>query len=206
MARSKMPKGKLVRRFGVNIFGNPKYDRLLVRRSDPPGQHGSKQLRQKRSNYGRQLLEKQKLKNSYGLLERQFRRTFERALRQPGVTGDNLLVLLEMRLDNLVYRAGLATSRTQARQLVSHGHLQVNGRKVDIPSCQLRVGARVTVREGGRSRELLMRLAEDNRRRPVAPWLASEAGAGGFTISRRPLREEIDVAVNEQLVVELYAR
>jgi len=206
MARSNMPKGKLVRRFGVNIFGNPKYDRLLERRSDPPGQHGGQQGRRKRSDYGQQLIEKQKLKNTYGLLERQFRRTFRRALRQPGVTGENLLVLLELRLDNLVFRAGLATSRTQARQLVSHGHLQVNGRKVDIPSCQLRVGDRVTVRDKESSRSLLSRLADENRRRRNSDWLQGDQDGIGFEVRRLPQRDEIDASVNEQLVVELYSR
>lgn len=200
------PKGKLVRRFGVNIYGNPKYDRLLERRSDPPGQHGAQQGRRKVSNYGRQLLEKQKLRNTYGLLEKQFHRTFQRALQQKGVTGENLLVLLETRLDNTVYRAGFAATRMQARQLVNHGHLLVNGRKVDIPSYQLRIGDRVTVRDKTSSRELISRcLAAARRFQPVG-WLAVDQDQLACSVRLLPQRDEIDAPVNEQLIVELYSR
>lgn len=205
MAKRTEPKGRLVRRFGENIFGNPKYDRLLERRSDPPGQHGGKGMRRKVSNYGRQLLEKQKLKETYGLLEKQFRRTFQHALRQKGVTGDNLLTLLESRLDNAVYRAGLAVSRMQARQLVNHGHFSVNGRKTDIPSCLLRVGDQVSVRERETSRKLVTRCQGEVRRLSGCSWL-EESGELSFRVRGLPQRGEIDTVANEQLVVELYSR
>jgi len=206
MAKIIEAKGKLVRRFGVNIYGNPKYDRLLERRSDPPGQHGARQGRRKVSDYGRQLLEKQKLRNSYGLLEKQFRRTFRRALQQKGVTGENLLVLLESRLDNIAYRAGFATTRMQARQLVNHGHLMVNGRKVDIPSYQLQVGDQVTVRDKPGSRALVSRCQEQSRRFQPVGWLEINPDQLNCRVRRLPTRDEIDAQVNEQLIVELYSR
>jgi len=206
MAKMMEPKGKIVRRFGVNIYGNPKFDRLLERRSDPPGQHGARQVRRKVSNYGLQLIEKQKLRNTYGLLEKQFHRTFQRALRQKGVTGDNLLVLLELRLDNAVYRAGFAATRMQARQLVNHGHLRVNGRKVDIPSYQLRVGDVVTVKNRDKSKTLIARHLEESARFKAVAWLAVDREQLAFTVRQLPQRDEIGSPANEQLIVELYSR
>lgn len=205
MAKSTRPKGKIVRRFGVNIFGNDKYDRLLERRAAPPGQHGSRPVRRKLSDYGQQLLEKQKLRETYGLLEKQFRRTFDQALRQRGVTGENLLVLLETRLDNAVYRSGFAATRSQARQWVRHGHLRVNGRRVDIPSCRLRVGDVVSVRDKDRSRELV---GTSLVQRPPAAteWLAVDREQLAFSVRRLPLAGEISASVNLPLIVELYSR
>ena len=205
MAKSTQPKGKIVRRFGVNIYGNAKYDRLLERRAVPPGQHGARP-RRKISDYGQQLLEKQKLRNTYGLLEKQFRRTFQEALRQRGVTGENLLVLLESRLDNAVYRSGFAATRGQARQLVNHGHLQVNGRRVDIASCRLRVGDVVTVRGTARSRELVLRGLQQRPLQPEGGWLAVDREALAFTIRRLPEATELATPANVQLIVELYSR
>jgi small subunit ribosomal protein S4 len=206
MAKITQPKGKLVRRFGVNIYGSSKFDRLLERRSDPPGQHGGRQLRRKVSDYGVQLLEKQKLRHTYGLLEKQFRRTFQRALQQKGVTGENLLILLESRLDNVAYRAGFAATRMQARQLVNHGHFLVNGRKVDIPSCLLRVGDVVSVKDKDSSRVLVGRCLEESRRIKGVSWLEINREQLACTLSRLPQRDEIDAQVNEQLIVELYSR
>ena len=134
MAKFTGPKGKLVRRFGVNIYVNPKYDRLLERRSHGPGQHGPSQIRRKVSEYGQQLIEKQKLRHTYCLLEKPFRRLFRKAQQMRGITGENLLVLLETRLDSLVFRAGFGCTIMQARQLVNHGHIKVNGTRVDIAS------------------------------------------------------------------------
>lgn len=204
MAKSTQPKGKLVRRFGVNIFDHPKYDRLLERRGNPPGQHGGKSQRHKVSGYGLQLLEKQKLRQTYGLLEKQFRRTFQRALQQPGVTGENLLVLLESRLDNAVFRAGFAATRSQARQLVSHGHFSVNGSRVDIASCQLRIGDRVSVKE--KSQPLISRCRAQRGWSQEAAWLTVDEGSLSFALRRLPLREELPAQINEQLIVELYSR
>ncbi len=206
MAKYTGPKGKLVRRFGVNIFDNPKYDRLLERRPNPPGQHGDKQQRSKKSDYGLQLIEKQKLKNSYGLLERQFRKTFERATQKKGVTGDNLMTLLETRLDNAVFRAGFGSTRMQARQLVNHGHLKVNGRRVDIPSYQLRPGDVVSVRDHERSRALISRTMASSPRFVLAGWLTVDQEGLAFSVAHLPERDEIRSEVNEQLIVELYSK
>ena len=177
MAKYTGPKGKLVRRFGVNIIESSKMQQLLERRSEPPGQHGANKQRRKRSEYGQQLLEKQKLRNSYGLLEKQFRRTFHRARQQQGVTGDNLLILLESRLDNVVYRAGFSSTRMQARQLVNHGHLKVNGRRVDIPSFQVRSGDLVEVRNTPRSLSLVGRCQAESGQFGVCGWLKVERPA-----------------------------
>ena len=206
MAKFTGPKGKLVRRFGVNIYGNPKYDRLLERRSHGPGQHGPNQARRKISDYGQQLLEKQKLRHTYGLLEKQFRRTFRKAQQMRGVTGDNLLCLLETRLDSIAFRAGFGCTLMQARQLVNHGHLQVNGRRVDIPSYRVRVGDVITVRDSAPSRGLATRYMGENPRFDSNEWLTVDREAMTVTLSRLPQRDEIQVAANEQMIVELYSK
>ena len=206
MAKFTGPKGKLVRRFGVNIYGNPKYDRLLERRSHGPGQHGPNQARRKVSDYGQQLVEKQKLRHTYGLLEKQFRRTFRKAQQMRGVTGDNLLCLLETRLDSIAFRAGFGCTLMQARQLVNHGHLQVNGRRVDIPSFRVRVGDVITVRDSAPSRGLAARYIVENPRFESNEWLTVDREAMTVTLSRLPQRDEIRVAANEQMIVELYSK
>ena len=206
MAKFTGSKGKLVRRFGMNIFETPKYDRLLARRSNPPGQHGEKNQRRKISEYGLQLIEKQKLKNGYGLLEKQFRRTFERASQQKGVTGDNLMRLLETRLDNVVFRAGFGSSRMQARQLVNHGHILVNGRRVDIPSFQVKIGDQVSVRDRERSKLLVARNIADSPGYHQVGWISVDKDAQTFSIQHLPEREEIRSEVNEQLIIELYSK
>lgn len=206
MARFTGPRGKIVRRFGLNIYGNPKFDRLLSRRSNPPGQHGPNQGRRKVSEYGQQLLEKQKMKQTYGLLERQFRVVFKRALRLKGITGDNLLILLEGRLDNVAYRAGWAGTRCQARQLVNHGHLKVNGRRVSIPSYQINEGDVITVKDSNKSKALINRYIEENSSRPVQDWVAVDKDNLTLNVDRLPLREDIQSEANEQLVVELYSK
>jgi len=206
MAKFTGPKGKLVRRFGVNIYGNPKYDRLLERRSHGPGQHGSNQARRKVSDYGQQLVEKQKLRHTYGLLEKQFRRTFRKAQQMRGVTGDNLLSLLETRLDSIAFRAGFGCTLMQARQLVNHGHLKVNGRRVDIASFRVRVGDLITVRDSSASRELASRYLVENPRFDGAEWLTIDRKELSVTVNRLPQRDEIQVAANEQMIVELYSK
>ena len=200
------PKGKLVRRFGVNIYGNPKYDRLLERRSHGPGQHGPNQARRKVSDYGQQLVEKQKLRHTYGLLEKQFRRTFRKAQQMRGVTGENLLGLLETRLDSIAFRAGFGCTLMQARQLVNHGHLKVNGCRVDIASFRVRVGDVITVRDSASSRGLATRYLMENPRFDSAGWLAVDQQGLSVTLSRLPQRDEIRVAANEQMIVELYSK
>jgi small subunit ribosomal protein S4 len=206
MAKFTGPKGKLVRRFGVNIYGNPKYDRLLERRSHGPGQHGPNQARRKISDYGQQLVEKQKLRHTYGLLEKQFRRTFRKAQQMRGVTGDNLLNLLETRLDSIAFRAGFGCTLMQARQLVNHGHLKVNGRRVDIASFRVRVGDLITVRDSSASRELASRYLMENPRFDGAEWLTIDRNEFSVTVNRLPQRDEIQVAANEQMIVELYSK
>jgi small subunit ribosomal protein S4 len=206
MAKFTGPKGKLVRRFGVNIYGNPKYDRLLERRSHGPGQHGPNQARRKVSEYGQQLIEKQKLKSSYCLLEKQFRRLFRKARQMRGVTGENLLLLLETRLDSLVFRAGFGCTIMQARQLVNHGHIKVNGRRVDIASCRVRVGDQVTVRDAAASKALATRYLMENPRFAGAGWLTVDREALSVLLNRLPQCDEIGSPANEQLIVELYSK
>ena len=205
MARFTGPKGKIVRRFGVNIFNNDKYDRLLQRRSDGPGQHGARRSR-KPSDYALQLIEKQKLRYSYGLLEKQFRRVFQKAQRMPGVTGDNMLVLLESRLDSLAFRAGFGRSLTQARQLVNHGHLKVNGRRVDIASYQVREGDLITVSDRDGSRALAIRYLAENPRFTGGEWFSVEKDALTVKVLRQPVAEDINNPANEKLIVEYYSK
>lgn len=175
----------------------------VERRPYPPGQHG--RGRMKESDYQLQLREKQKLRAMYGVLERQFRRYYELANRQGGITGENLLRILESRLDNVVWRAGFAATRPQARQLVNHGHFRVNGSKVDIPSYQLKVGDVVTVRE--RSRDMItIQHSLDTISHPVPEWLAVEAGERKVTVTALPSRAQIDTAIKEQMIVELYSK
>jgi small subunit ribosomal protein S4 len=197
-------RGKVVRRLGVNIFGNPKYDRLLKKKPQGPGEPKKGRVRQ--TEYGRQLVEKQKLKFAYGLSERQFRNLFDKAKAMKGVTGTNMLVLLERRLDNVVYRMGMASSRYQARQLVGHGHILLNGRKVTIPSALVRANDTITVRDRKATRDLLRRLLADNASRPVPPWLVVSKDDMVGTISILPTRDLIPTVAEEQLVVEFYSK
>ncbi|NLG86354.1 MAG: 30S ribosomal protein S4 [Firmicutes bacterium] len=196
------------RREGIKLF--LKGDRCYTgkcaidRRGYAPGQHG--QRRKKISEYGIQLREKQKARRIYGVLERQFARYYDIASRSKGVTGETLLVLLESRLDNVVYRLGFARSRAEARQLVRHGHFAVNGRKVSIPSFRLRAGDIVSVREGSRSLPLFQELAEVAAARTVPAWLEAVPAELKGTVIRLPEREEIDVPVQEHLIVELYSK
>lgn len=206
MAKFTGPKGKLVRRFGVNLFGNPKYDRLLERRSHGPGQHGPNQTRRKVSDYAQQLIEKQKLRRSYGLLEKQFRRLFRKAQQMRGVTGDNLLILLETRLDSLLFRAGFGCTLMQSRQLVNHGHLNVNGRRVDIPSYRVKTGDIINVRDSAASKALATRYLMENPRFSGAEWLTLDKQTLTVTVNRIPQRDEIQSIANEQLIVELYSK
>lgn len=203
MARFTGPKTKVARRYGVALFGPSK---ALERKNYPPGIHGPKGSRRKQSEYAVALGEKQKLRYQYGLLERQFRRYFEVALRRRGVTGETLLQLLETRLDNVVFRLGFANTRRAARQLVSHGHVQVNGRKVNISSFNVRAGDTVTMRENPKSRQLATRHMELTQIVPVPDWLTCNREGLTGQVSRIPSRDEIQPVVNEQLIVELYSR
>ena len=204
MARMTKARGKVVRRLGINIFGNPKYDRLLKKKPQGPGEPKKGRVRQ--TEYGRQLVEKQKLKFAYGLSERQFRNLFERAKAMRGVTGTNMLSLLERRLDNVVYRLGMASSRYQARQLVSHGHILLNGRKVTIPSAVVKANDTLSVRDRKATRDLVRRLLADNASRPVPQWLIVSKDDMVGTVSILPTRDLIPTVAEEQLVVEFYSK
>ncbi len=203
MARYTGPQSKISRRFGVPIFGPSK---ALERKNYGPGQHGPKGSRRKQSEYAIALAEKQKLRYQYGVLERQFRRYFHTALTRRGVTGEILLQLLETRLDNVVYRLGFANSRSAARQLVSHGHVTVNGRKVDVSSFNVRPGDKVTIKDRPASRSLASRFLELTQIVPVPEWLEVDKENFSGVMNRVPTREEIAPIVNEQLIVELYSR
>ena len=205
MAKSNIPKGKLVRKFGENIFGNPKYDSLLNKKPYSPGQHG--QTRRRRlSNYGVQLREKQKIKAMYGVLERQFRNYFHQAEKISGETGTNLLQLLECRLDNVVYRLGLASTRAQARQLVSHAHFMLNNRKCNYPSASIKPGDVIQVRDRSRKMEKIMESMKRIKGDIELPWLELDKAKMSGTFLAVPERDEMALIVNEQLVVELYSK
>jgi small subunit ribosomal protein S4 len=202
MARYTGPRTKKSRRYGVALFGPHK---ALERRNYPPGVHGDKG-RRKQSEYATALGEKQKLRIMYGLLERQFRRYYEIALRRRGVTGEILLQLLETRLDNVVYRLGLANSRRSARQMVNHGHIAVNGRKVSIASYITKVGEVIEVRGNAVSRQLATRGLAAMSIATVPEWLLMDKDNFKGEVKRVPTREEIAPIVNEQLIIELYSR
>jgi small subunit ribosomal protein S4 len=196
------------RREGLKLFlkGERCYtDKCAIeRRNYPPGEHG--QARPKFSEYSIQLREKQKLRRIYGVLEGQFRRYFAMADRARGVTGETLLQLLERRLDNIVYRMGFATSRSEARQLVRHGHFRVNGRKVDVPSYLVRIGDTVAVREKSRTVARIADALELAQRRGVPDWLAIDPPAFSGTVKAFPARADLTMPINEKLVVELYSK
>jgi small subunit ribosomal protein S4 len=202
MARYTGPRVRISRRFGVPIFGPSKY---LERRAYPPGVHGPKS-RRKFTEYGLGLIEKQKLKYYYGLLERQFRGVYEKALRRRGVTGEQMLQILETRLDNVVYHLGFANTRAAARQMVGHGHVQVNGRKVDVSSFALRVNDVITVKAHNVSRQMATKNLETATSRAVPDWLSLSKDELKGVVMRIPTRDEIQPIANEQAVVEFYSR
>ena len=210
MASEGNPVCRRCRREGVKLYlkGDKCYSRKcpVERRAYPPGQHGQGGMRRKLSDYGIQLREKQKMRRIYGLRERQFRNYVKEAVRRPGVTGENLLQLLEMRLDNVVYRMGLASSRAQARQFVSHGHMRVNGKRVNIASCQIRPNDVVEVAEGAQKIPPLIAAVEGAGGRALPAWLQFDANQFKGTVVSKPIRDEIDTDVQESLIVEYYAR
>ena len=201
MARYTGPKSKIARKFGEQIFGE---DKVLAKRTNPPGQHGANR-RRKLSEYGTQLREKQKAKYTYGVLERQFRNLFDKASRSKGVTGEVLLQLLEARLDNVVYRLGIAKTRAAARQLVLHRHITVNGNVVNIPSYSVTPGELVAVREKSKSLEVVQdSLAGFNHSK--YPWIEWDENVKGGKMLNLPQREDIPENIKEQLIVELYSK
>jgi len=202
MARYIGPKSKIARKFGEPIYGPDKH---LDRKNFPPGQHGINKKRKKTSEYGVQLAEKQKTKYTYGVLERQFRNTFEKASRSKGVKGEVLLQLLESRLDNVVYRLGISPSRAGARQLVSHKHITVNGSVVNVPSCQIKPGDIIGVREKSKSLEIIAD-SLSARKYSKLPWLEWDDALMTGKFMNVPERSDIPENIKEQLIVELYSK
>ena len=202
MARYTGPRVRISRRFGTPIFGPTKY---LERRNYGPGVHGPKS-RRKHTDYGLGLIEKQKLRFYYGLLERQFRGVYERALKRRGVTGEQMLQILETRLDNVVYHLGFANTRAAARQMVSHSHIAVNGRKVNVPSYGLKVNDVVSIKNSNVSRQLATKNLEMAASRAVPDWLSLNKEEFKGTVVRIPTRDEIQPIANEQAVVQFYSR
>jgi len=202
MARYTGPRTRISRRFGTAIFGPSKY---LERRNYGPGVHGPKS-RRKNTDYALGLIEKQKFRYYYGLMERQFRGVYERALRKRGVTGETMLQILEARLDNVVFHLGFGNSRSGARQMVSHGHIKVNGRKVNVPSYALKVNDVVEVKDSNVSRQMATRSLESSTSRPVPDWVSLNKAAFKGVVMRIPGRDEIQPIANEQAVVEFYSR
>jgi small subunit ribosomal protein S4 len=201
MARYKGPKSKIARKFREPIFGP---DKALEKKNYPPGVHGPNKRRMKRSEYAIQLAEKQKAKYTYGILERQFSNMFKKASSKSGITGEILLQLCEMRLDNVVFRLGISPSRRGARQLVTHRHITVNGKIVNIPSYSLRVGDVVGVRE--KSKSLQVVTASLNSDHNVIEWLLWDSSAMSGEVKAEPTREQISENIKEQLIVELYSK
>lgn len=203
MARYTGPKDKINRRFGVPLFGPSK---ALERRNYPPGPHGLRSGRRKKSDYALALAEKQKLKFAYGVLEKQFRGYYTEAARRRGITGDIMLQLLECRLDNVAYRLGFGNTRQAARQLVNHGHVTVNGKKLDIPSYQVRAGDVIAIADRNNSRSLAMRMLDLTQSVPLVDWLTLDREKAKGTVARLPEKDDTEDPVNLQLIVELYSR
>ena len=204
MSRYTGPKARVSRRLGTNIWGTKGETIALDRRPYPPGEHGRSRRRGNVSEYLLQLQEKQKARHTYGLTERQFRNIFAEASRRQGVTGDNMLRFLELRLDNVIYRAGWGATRPQSRQFVNHGHVNVNGRRVTIPSYRVRKGDVIELREKAQSFTVVQWNSDVLDRTPPA-WL-DQSGEFQITVRELPLREQIDIPVREQLIVELYSK
>ena len=204
MARYTGPRAKISRRFGVALFGSTA--KTLERRPFPPGQHGARAGRKKKSDYSVALGEKQKLRFQYGVLEKQFRSYYEEAARRRGITGEILLQLLETRLDNVCFRLGFGNSRSAARQLVNHGHVLVNGQRVDIASYQVKPGDKIKIGGKPSSQQLALRMIDLTQSVPLVDWLTLDREALEGTVERLPERSDIDPLVNEQLIVELYSR
>ena len=201
MGRYTGPRHKACRRARTQLCQSKRCP--VDRRPYPPGEHGRGRIRE--SDYLVQLREKQKLRSMYGVLERQFRRYYEEAARRPGITGENLLRLLEQRLDNVVWRSGLAATRPQARQLVNHGHFRVNGKKVDIASYQVHPGDVVTIKDRSRD-SIVIQHAVDTQGRAAPAWLEVDLGERKVAVKDQPRRDQIDTDINEQLIVELYSK
>lgn len=205
MALNRTPRGKICRKYGENIFGIAKFEKVLSKKPYAPGQHGAEGRRKKLSEYGLQLKEKQKAKYIYGVLEKQFRNTYEKAKKDHGITGENLIVRLETRLDSVVHRLGLAPTQRAARQLVSHKHFLVNGKSVNVASYAVKPNDVITVREKSKKMDFINETVKNSQEAPV-PYLRLDKSKLEGTLLEKPKREDIPVNVNEQLIVELYSK
>ncbi|OWY63371.1 30S ribosomal protein S4 [cyanobacterium TDX16] len=205
MSRYTGPRARVSRRLNTNIFGTAAEVKALEARPYPPGEHGRTRRRGNVSEYTYQLQEKQKARFTYGLTERQFRNLYREASRKQGVTGENMLRFLELRLDNVVYRSGWAATRPQARQMVNHGHVKVNGKRLDIPSARVRAGDKVELSDKAKKSVTVEWNKNVLDRQPPA-WLEATDGGTAISVIQEPLRDQIDVPVREQLIVELYSK
>ncbi len=205
MARNRTAKGKIARKYGENIFGNPKFDKVLSKKPYGPGQHGAEGKRQKLSEYGLQLKEKQKAKYIYGVLERQFRNTYEKARKDKGITGENLLKRLECRLDTIVNRLGFAVSQSAARQLVTHKHVTVNGKIVNVPSYLVKVNDKIGIKEKSKKLEIIHESLKRSADNPTQYLRLDKENLLGELVDE-PKREDMPIKLNEQLIIELYSK
>lgn len=206
MARFRGSKAKICRRFGENIYGSEKYDRILSRKNYAPGVHG-KSFSRTKSEFGRQLLMKQKAKHIYGVLEKQFRKHYEDVKNRPGVTGDLLLARLEQRLDNVIYRLGFANTRPQARQIVGHSMIHVNGKKMSIPSYEVKVGDEITINPTKKDNGYFKNQEQYiTNKKNVPGWLALDAKSMSGKVVALPKRENFDANINAQIIVEFYSK
>ncbi len=200
------PKARLCRREGVNLFGSPKYQKILGRNPNIPGMHGAKR-RGKLTEYAKQLREKQKAKRMFGLSEKQFHKYYDRADRSKEVTGDKLLELLERRLDNVLYRAGIALTRSQARQFASHGLFLVNGKRIDIPSCEVKIGDKIEVRESRKGSPVFTKNQEElGENNDVPSWIKADPKRLAIEIVELPATQHFEKLIEPQLIVEFYSR
>ena len=205
MATYRGAKAKLCRRLGINLFGAQKYNKILTKKGYPPGMHGRSKF-SKPSEYGKQLLEKQKARFMYNVSEKQFSKYYKKADKMNGVTGEELLRLLERRLDNVIYRAGFATTRFQARQMVSHGHFMLNGRRINVPSAQIRVGDKIQARKRSQSSKMFETALAANEKYQVPGWLQVTTKDLSIEVKRLPEKDELEQAIASQLIVEYYSK
>ena len=204
MARYTGPRVRVSRRIGFNVFENKKGDKALQDRPYPPGENGRKRMRE--TDYGTQLKEKQKVRYMYGIMEKQFRNYYKLASRMSGITGENLLILLESRLDNVIYRSGFASSRPQARQLVSHRHFKLNGKLVDIPSIQVKQGDKIEIKDKSQDMILIQHSIDTGQDREEAAWLKVDKNKKNIEVLSPPSRNDASHQIEEQLIVELYSK
>lgn len=205
MATYRGPKARLCRRMGINLFGTPKYEKILTKKGYPAGQHGRSKF-SKKSEYGKQLEEKQKARFMFNVSEKQFKKYYAKADTMSGVTGEELLRLLERRLDNAIFRAGFAVTRFQARQMASHGIFTLNGRRVDVPSIMLKEGDELVVRPKKQGSKMFEDIFQANDKYKAPGWLEVDLKKKSFKVKRLPEKDELEQLINSQLIVEFYSK